>query len=249
MGKCSAQGRIYSLPTFSHFDVFFLAPIKTSKLEPLDAGIIASDKLQYRRRHLEHAVDLADVVVNDIYGTDILLAMRWLSSAWSEVTKKTSLNCWGTTGILSKGSLLPTVEDSKAPDAILKMHDKTASFVSALVPVNRWIFVVALVIFDEGVDCAELASDEESVQSLVATSANNKVCKNSVDDPFNYENETEGFGSIDDQLAAIAKVKRIVGPRSVERGPLLGLLRTLHADVRLEKIEGFRKTTIETSFY
>lgn len=47
----------------------------TSEVQPLDAGIIASVKMQYRRSHLEHAVGLADVEVNDIYKVDVVSAV------------------------------------------------------------------------------------------------------------------------------------------------------------------------------
>ena len=55
--NCSAHGTLENLPSLSNVEVIFLPPNTTSKLQPLDAGIIASLKLRYRKKQMEHAVE------------------------------------------------------------------------------------------------------------------------------------------------------------------------------------------------
>ena len=74
--NCSAHRRIDTLPELDHVEVVFLSPNTTSKLQPLDAGIIASLKANYRRRQLERAVDLIDINIKDLYSVEQLMAMR-----------------------------------------------------------------------------------------------------------------------------------------------------------------------------
>lgn len=103
------------------------------------------------------------------------------------------------------------------------MEGRTDLFVSALVLVHQRISVADLLNFDESVDCTALASDEKYVLPIVASCADNNVHEDCVDDALNHENETEGIGSTDNQLAAIARVKRIIDSRSCKKGLLLGL--------------------------
>eukprot|EP00644_Phytophthora_capsici_P016888 jgi/Phyca11/125620/e_gw1.59.230.1 len=69
--------------------IHFLPPNTTSKLQPLDAGIIAALKRRYRHRQLQHALDLEEAG-NDgnIYAIDHLLAMKWLKSCWRNIRRR-----------------------------------------------------------------------------------------------------------------------------------------------------------------
>ena len=52
LDDCSAHGKKESLPELQNVHVEFLPPNTTSKVQPLDAGIIAWVKKMYRRRLL-----------------------------------------------------------------------------------------------------------------------------------------------------------------------------------------------------
>lgn len=103
MDNCSAHGNHHSLSELSNVKVYFLPPNSTSSLQPLDAAIIASMKMQYGRRHMERAVDLSDVGVKDIHKVEILTAMNWMSEVWTEVTNETIPNGWRTTRLMVEG--------------------------------------------------------------------------------------------------------------------------------------------------
>ena len=100
MDNCSAHGSQDSQPELRNVSILFFPPNTTSRLQPLDAGIIAAIKLRYRRRQMEFAVDMAEVGKGDIYKVDILSAMRWLTDVWNEITADTIFNCWRVTGIM-----------------------------------------------------------------------------------------------------------------------------------------------------
>ena len=88
--------------TPKNVEVCSLPPNTTSKLQPMDAGIIASVKRRYRARHLQHAVDMMDNPEStDPYKVDQLKAMRWIKAAWDNTTPATLANCWRHTGLLT----------------------------------------------------------------------------------------------------------------------------------------------------
>lgn len=58
--NCSAHGYCATLPELCNVGTEFLPRNTTYKLQPLDAGIIASLKLRYRRLQMETALDVVD---------------------------------------------------------------------------------------------------------------------------------------------------------------------------------------------
>lgn len=157
MDNCSAHGTIETLPQFNHVEVAFLPPNTTSKLQPLDAGIIAAMKVRYRRRQMERAVDLLDVGDMDIYKIykiNILTAMRWLTNIWDDLSAATIRNCWGTTGIVPA---YDTVEPTLDPDATDDDEAAIERFVQITVRIaSRRIPVGELIIRDDAIECTQV---------------------------------------------------------------------------------------------
>ncbi|KAK7096527.1 hypothetical protein V1264_005813 [Littorina saxatilis] len=88
---------------YSNITVQFLPPNTTSKLQPLDAGIIASMKAQYRKRLLRHILAGMDEVnsAEELAKTvTVLDAIRWLDLAWCSVTSSTISKCFGKCGFV-----------------------------------------------------------------------------------------------------------------------------------------------------
>lgn len=88
--------------TLSNITVRYLPPNTTSHLQPLDAGIIASFKAQYRKLLLFHLIDQYDGKTPESTVT-LKDAVDFLIDAWSAVTATTIQNCWRHTGILDDG--------------------------------------------------------------------------------------------------------------------------------------------------
>lgn len=78
MDNCFAHGSLASHAQLQNFLVQFLPANTTSKVQLLDARIIASIKFRYIRLQIERAVELGDIGKSEIYTVDILTAMRWL---------------------------------------------------------------------------------------------------------------------------------------------------------------------------
>ncbi|POM70175.1 LOW QUALITY PROTEIN: Hypothetical protein PHPALM_13429 [Phytophthora palmivora] len=98
--------------------VLYLPPNTTSKLQPLDAGIIAALKMRYRHRQLQAALDKEEEgIQRDIYAVDQLTAMKWVKACRRDIHKKLVLNCFRHTGIvLGRTS---SVHSKKETDAVV----------------------------------------------------------------------------------------------------------------------------------
>lgn len=91
--NCSAHGTI---PKLSNITVHFLPPNTTSKLQPLDQGIIKNFKVNYRKEVVRQF--LTDLDRNVPTKINVLDAMWMVTKAWSNVTKKTISNCFKKSG-------------------------------------------------------------------------------------------------------------------------------------------------------
>lgn len=99
--NCSAHGSEESLPPLDNVEVRFLPPNTTSRLQPLDAGIIASVKPRYRKYLYEKALDCLDASVSIIYQLDQLTAMRAIQKIWEELPASVMEKCWNYTGLVA----------------------------------------------------------------------------------------------------------------------------------------------------
>ena len=93
-------------------EVVYLPPNTTSKLQPLDAGIIAAFKCHIRKRQLTYALDALENEKNP-YKVDQLTAMRWARAAWSALNSSVIQNCWRHTGLINM-----TMESESVTDFI-----------------------------------------------------------------------------------------------------------------------------------
>ena len=81
----------------SNIKVVFLPKNTTSRLQPLDAGIIRNFELKYRKKLLKFVISRFNdnVKATDIIQeVDVLKAISWLKSAWDEVLEETIVNCF-----------------------------------------------------------------------------------------------------------------------------------------------------------
>ena len=82
---------------YSNIKVVFLPKNTTSRLQPLDATIIRNFKHKYRKKLLKFVtwrindnVKTTDIIQE----VDVLKAISWIKSAWSEVSEETIVNCF-----------------------------------------------------------------------------------------------------------------------------------------------------------
>ncbi|KAG8725166.1 hypothetical protein FRC11_001900, partial [Ceratobasidium sp. 423] len=67
---------------------------------PLDGGIIASFKAQYKRRFIRFAPDQDNLGVTNMYKINQRQAMDMAADAWRAVTPQTVQNCWNHVGLI-----------------------------------------------------------------------------------------------------------------------------------------------------
>ena len=109
--KLSAKGRSIALlmdnagchpeqlkDKYSNIKIIFLPPNTTSKLQPLDLGIIQNFKVHYRKllmRFILAKIDENTSTASEIAkSVDVLKAIRWVSEAWDLVKAETIVKCF-----------------------------------------------------------------------------------------------------------------------------------------------------------
>ena len=78
LGNCSADRSPKSLPTLYNVDYQFVLPNMTSKLQLLDASIIAAVKFLYREKQYDYSHDCIDAGAAGGYKIDQSTSMRWI---------------------------------------------------------------------------------------------------------------------------------------------------------------------------
>lgn len=82
-----------------HIKLKFFPPNTTSKIQPLDQGIIRSFKAHYRRYLVKHIIASATTAMTaDDITVTALDAVHWIDSAWSSVTEATIRNTFRSAG-------------------------------------------------------------------------------------------------------------------------------------------------------
>lgn len=82
---------------FSHVELIYLPPNMTSRLQPMDAGIIRSMKCRYRTLLLLKLVGLNEE--DSPIGINLRDAIIFIHMAWNYVSCKTIYNCFVSTGL------------------------------------------------------------------------------------------------------------------------------------------------------
>ena len=88
---------------FRNIKVCFLPANTTSKLQPLDLGIIQNFKVHYRNlflRYILAKIDECDSASDVSKSITVLVAVRWIAMAWSLVEEETIRKCFRKAGIL-----------------------------------------------------------------------------------------------------------------------------------------------------
>ena len=86
---------------FSHVQIVFLPKNTTSKLQPLDAGIIKNFKVFYRKQLLQYVlakIKPGSKASDVISSVDLLKSIGWVMDAWRKVKKETIVNCFSKCG-------------------------------------------------------------------------------------------------------------------------------------------------------
>ena len=122
----SARCHPYDLKErYSNIKLVFFPVNCTSKLQPLDLGIIQNFKVHYRKLLLRHVITMTTDhnCATDVAKTlDGPQAIRWMGTAWSKVENDTIIKCFAAAGIsstFSEAAIVSTVSGEQDPFADL----------------------------------------------------------------------------------------------------------------------------------
>ncbi|XP_054719284.1 tigger transposable element-derived protein 6-like [Uloborus diversus] len=102
--------------------VEFLPPNTTSKLQPLDQGIIHSFKIKYRHQVVKKLLAEIEEGVKSS-GVTILEAMRMTDKVWNSVTSSTIRNCFKKAGFVKNEEDVPVCDISDEPEMSVSRTD------------------------------------------------------------------------------------------------------------------------------
>jgi hypothetical protein len=95
-----------------NIEVKFLPPNSTSKIQPLDAGIIPSFKAKYRQKYIRFLLNQIESNPLNQPKLDILGAIRFVVKSWDEVTEQTIKNCWIHSKLIKREEFKSTINES-----------------------------------------------------------------------------------------------------------------------------------------
>jgi hypothetical protein len=224
----NAPSHIWKDLNLPNVEILSLPKNTTSKLQPLDAGIIASFKRYYRRCQLEYALDLLDAGRNP-YKVDQLTAMKWVRGAWSKVSQLAIINCWNHT------SLMPAESESGVDRQVL--DSEATAFEEQLEKLVEALNIEEPMSAEDYIMCAE-----EEIVHQVLTDEELLAAAVQIDDEEDGDEEVvDSFPLIsglsgEECLKILAQARQIIeskaGNRNVE--DTVSLLRHLQNDIRWE---------------
>lgn len=238
--NCSAHGTVDSIPSLTNVTVDFLPPNTTSKLQPMDAGIIATFKTRYRKLQYERALDISQGNVDNIYKIDQLTAMKYCRAVWERMGDEVISNCWKATGLLDSGC----AQWAPAPVNEQEVRELTEVVEQLTAPPSR-MAISSLVNIDGG-DCSEPLTLEAMAQSIT-----HGLQEEFGDPDDNAESDCgtlEPLPSAKCQLESIGTVLSIIEGLESPNIAVLCYLRRLRRDISTTIASGRRQTVIESFF-
>jgi hypothetical protein len=87
----------------SNMTILFMPANVTSVVQPLDQGVIAAFKMQYKKKMLTWTISTADTNPDSNLGKiapDAYKVLQWLVQVWKDMQPHTISNCWAKSGLL-----------------------------------------------------------------------------------------------------------------------------------------------------
>ena len=187
-------------PVLTNITLLYLPPNTTSKLQPLDQGIIAAFKAAYRRQYADYMVQYFNRHSQAPPKLNILSAIYLMADAWESIPSSTISNCWKRAGLLGSRHSLTGNSDF--------LSTSTAHTRSALRALNPGLPEAELdqriqdYLRDESVEDAEDLSNRQAILpdsgSLVEEYVNLGLLTRNIDDMETTYLDAEG--DPDDEL-------------------------------------------------
>lgn len=237
LDNCSAHGTAESLPAVNNVEIMFLPPNTTSKLQPLDAGIIAATKTRYRKWQYERALDCIDAAVNNIYKVDQLTAMKALRRIWKNIPQSILHNCWKHTGLLGGEEGVNEGEED--------IEGEVLGAIRELVPFRAQM-AIAFVLNPDGEDDVI----EETDESTLAAEAVASVLQDDNTEDGEEQEEASYLDSLSfrDRLHSVVVVRHMLESADVVDPLILNSLRSVQRDLKLTRAKSAKQTRMPEFF-
>ena len=111
VNNCTAHAEVQ----VSNIKLVFLPPNTTSRLQPMDAGIIQAVKIAYRKKLLRHLLlkmDECNSASELVKNINVLDAILWLKSSWESVQTSTITKCFLNCGFTSDDHIVLSEESN-----------------------------------------------------------------------------------------------------------------------------------------
>ena len=229
-------------------------PNTTSKLQPLDAGIIAAFKHHYRRKQIAWGLDQLDEGRNP-YSIDQLQAMRWAQAAWNSLNESVFVNCWRHTGFTRENIAEPFLEPGPppTPDVDVDFVEDYQQFVQQARIRNPMTIEDFLNPIDED-DEIQIEMTEEEIVELVKGLLEAESISNSQSDMEDVDNGPSSYLSLSvkEQIMVFAHAIALVEDSSSswwrdEKEKTIEKLRLMQRDYRRQLREQERPQLIQRS--
>ncbi len=124
----------------TNIQILFIPANTTSKLQPLDNGIICAIKMRYRRKFVKYLIDEYENNFLCPKKLDILGAIRLIKDSWDEIESKTIMNCWIHSKLVDKPQNNIESEIDNNSELISDLEDLIIQLnVSNPIPVDEYI--------------------------------------------------------------------------------------------------------------
>ena len=124
---------------FTNINICFLPANTTSKLQPLDLGIIQNFKVRYRHFFLRcvlSKIDECETASEVVKSVNVLVAIRWVAQAWQKVKAQTISKCFKKAGILNTEMDDIVSYDMEEDDPFRDADEQLVGLINDVMPQN-----------------------------------------------------------------------------------------------------------------
>ena len=197
---------------FSNIKIVFLPKNTTSRLQPLDPGIIRKFKVKYRKSLVKYVLSR----INDnasaaeiVPGVNILMAIQWVQRSWKGITASTVKQCFETCGFCEGDNEL--MEDLVVDEEFSALVKELSSDVSPDEYVN---FDAELATAEPGIKIDTLGwrqkARAECVDSVINSAFRQVVISDESEDEVEVDKNERG-PNLKETLAMLGKICQCLG--------------------------------------
>ena len=205
---------------YSNIKVVFLPANTTSKLQPLDLGIIKNFKCHYRRlllRFILAKIESCTTATEVASSINVLNAIHWIAQAWKEVKPETIAKCFRKAGMLTEEMNVRVIDDTD-PFADIEGSEGLAELISQVASGQDRCSVEEYVDGDSITPvCAEFDDqnwEEAFIQSLTEPAETEQHSDEETDDETDLPPPALKIRSFREALESLEDVRNFLESRS-----------------------------------